>query len=732
MKAITAKCCFILIFLFNCFICFSQQQKSYFVSANGNDQNAGNSSEKPWRSIEKINLSSGLFNPGDSILFRRGDTFTGALNITVNGSPDDSIYVGAYGKGNKPVISGAKKISGWELHENGIYKAYYPDAPIKNLYVNNQLQTLARYPNAGFLNIDKTNEKKGFKCESLQQDVMFWKDANVIVRTNNWTWEKKRIKSFIAGNIVFETPASYECREQWGFYLNNHLQALDSVGEWYYNTNDKYLYLKLPGGKNPEETEVEAVIFDTGLSVSGEYCAISELNFEKYSNAGININCRSTSVFGCCISKTCYYGIKVRAPHTSFVNCQFNDIYGNGIDLFSSVHATIEGCRFNNIGLHPELSLSGQQKQVGILSISSTNTIVRHCLIDSVGYSGILFLSDSCVVEKNIITHAMMRLNDGGALYCYGATAKHGMIRNNIIEHVYGYGGATETGEPEIFLGIYLDNQSNNLLVEKNTIAYAGGGIHGNAGTFNNHIKKNICYGNKDNQMSMADWGTHDYIADYAIDTNILVCTDENTLPFNYICYKDICEIEKRAEFSSNYYINPYNKKIGFPGNRNFRQWKAEIDTTAKIAFFAQQSGETPKTELYTNKTHQVKTISLNGFYLDLDEQPVREFQLQPYSSKVVVAIKTSDIKRAVVNKPALLQYPNPISPGERITKTSIVRDKIITLSIIDLSGRCKVNKKLHENYYTIPDDIPTGLYIIKASANHQVYTSKIIIRNTK
>lgn len=77
--------------------------KNYYVdSAQGSDDNTGTSQSAPWRTITKANTAQLL--PGDSLLFRRGGTFGGILEISAKGKPSRRIVVGAYGDGRKPCI----------------------------------------------------------------------------------------------------------------------------------------------------------------------------------------------------------------------------------------------------------------------------------------------------------------------------------------------------------------------------------------------------------------------------------------------------------------------------------------------------------------------------------------------------------------------------------------------------------------------------------------------------
>ncbi|WP_197973918.1 right-handed parallel beta-helix repeat-containing protein [Streptomyces sp. Z423-1] len=77
---------------------------TYYVSAAGNDSNAGTSSSAPWRSLSKVN--SRTFQPGDTIRFRSGDSWVGQLWPKGSGVDGDPIAIDRYGDGAKPKIAG--------------------------------------------------------------------------------------------------------------------------------------------------------------------------------------------------------------------------------------------------------------------------------------------------------------------------------------------------------------------------------------------------------------------------------------------------------------------------------------------------------------------------------------------------------------------------------------------------------------------------------------------------
>lgn len=90
---------------------------TYYVSAAGSDSNAGTSSAAPWKSLAKVGLA--VLKPGDTVSFRRGDTWTGGIVTAQSGTSTAPITLNSYGTGNPPTVTGGK--SGNCIRINGSY-----------------------------------------------------------------------------------------------------------------------------------------------------------------------------------------------------------------------------------------------------------------------------------------------------------------------------------------------------------------------------------------------------------------------------------------------------------------------------------------------------------------------------------------------------------------------------------------------------------------------------------
>ncbi len=76
----------------------------YIDQMIGNDTNDGTLSS-PWQSLANVNSTT--FLPGDSILFRAGQSWIGTLIPQGSGTGNDPIVMGRYGEGEDPIINGA-------------------------------------------------------------------------------------------------------------------------------------------------------------------------------------------------------------------------------------------------------------------------------------------------------------------------------------------------------------------------------------------------------------------------------------------------------------------------------------------------------------------------------------------------------------------------------------------------------------------------------------------------
>jgi len=114
------------VFLFAVFSVSASATTYYVSSSTGNDGNNGTSSSTAWQTITHVNAQS--FNPGDSILFKRGDVWNQSLTPPSSGTSGNPITFDAYGSGPAPNFTGYYDVpsSAWVLVTGNAWKAPLP------------------------------------------------------------------------------------------------------------------------------------------------------------------------------------------------------------------------------------------------------------------------------------------------------------------------------------------------------------------------------------------------------------------------------------------------------------------------------------------------------------------------------------------------------------------------------------------------------------------------------
>jgi parallel beta-helix repeat protein len=177
----------------------------YVDAVNGSDTNDGKSENTPWKSLDKVN--SVTYQPGDKILFRAGNNWTGQLAPKGSGASDAPITIDMYGDGNKPLIQ-----ANGEKNDT-IYLKNQSYWEINNLEVTNTGSTWGDYRGIS-INGDDYGEINHIYIQNCDvhdvNGLVGWISGNVadsslvpgITRGNGWNGSKN------TGGIVFNVQAT--------------------------------------------------------------------------------------------------------------------------------------------------------------------------------------------------------------------------------------------------------------------------------------------------------------------------------------------------------------------------------------------------------------------------------------------------------------------------------------------------------------------------------------------
>ena len=232
------------------------QATDYFVSSSeGDDDNTGLSAASPLASLAMVDTLE--LAPGDRVLLKCGDRWR-AEQLRVNGAGTavNPIVYGSYPPGcaDRPVLSGALPIAGWSHHSGSVYMADLSAGPnnglfpmgISQLFRSEERLPCGRWPNldTGYAFVDAA--PAGDQLTDAALPAADWTGAVLRIKTERWLLVNREVVS--SSGPTLNLNEAVACRggtcAGWGYFLQNHLAALDEDGEWSFDAaaNRVYLY----------------------------------------------------------------------------------------------------------------------------------------------------------------------------------------------------------------------------------------------------------------------------------------------------------------------------------------------------------------------------------------------------------------------------------------------------------------------------------------------------------
>ena len=194
---------------------------AYYVDPFGSDDNDGLTVNTPWRTISKVN--SEIFQPGDSILFKRNSVWFETLEVTSSGTTGSPILYGDYGTGELPVIDGSN------LRSSCIYLHTKNHIIIKNFSVRNNngngsIRIMYAFKVTVQDNIIFTTGKGGIFIENSSRCLL---TGNSITTPD--------------GSFAYETDGIYSQRNLLNKYEKNKIIIKNSHPEYHIDGIQSYL-----------------------------------------------------------------------------------------------------------------------------------------------------------------------------------------------------------------------------------------------------------------------------------------------------------------------------------------------------------------------------------------------------------------------------------------------------------------------------------------------------------
>jgi hypothetical protein len=436
-------------------------------------------------------------------------------------TPNSGIRITAY-PGETVTIDGTEVLTGWSLHQGSIYviKTTLSANDQNQIFVNGQMMTEARWPNTSDLfHVNWAQAQQGTNTSILADwflPPIDWTGAKIhfVSGTDGWSPEIATVTGSARGQLTFTLDdATYppDIQPQPGglYFLYRTLGALDSEGEWYYDSNASQLYFWAPGGVNPNTLDVRAKVRQYAFDLSSR-SGVTIPNIELFA-CSINMNSSSSNnvLDGLNVMYVSHYtdnldnnpnptsywqdhnldtGIILNGSGNTLKNSAIAWSAGNGVAVMGTNQTVFNNLIYNT-------GYNGNDA-VGI-SLFGTGHSIQYNTIHAGGQYLITIYSYPVNplnndVSFNNLFNAMLLGPDGGAFYTSEATGTGTRIHNNWVHD-------TQTAIfPVCPVGIYLDEGSVGFEVDQNVMwnnqcfnFYFNGANFTTFTTFNNNVHNN-------------------------------------------------------------------------------------------------------------------------------------------------------------------------------------------------------------------------------------------------
>lgn len=453
--------------------------QTYFISAQGNDQNSG-SIDAP---LKSINALAKRLKPGDGVYIRAG-RYSEVIDITgLEGQLDKPITLVAY-PGEEVIFDGSVLIEQeWQADKKGIFSTTL-DRDITQLFINDEMAITARWPNASFdddsvFDMEATwrhqgkestfgtmvdarpkGLEEGVNQQTLAQTGIDFTGAVAVLNINAWMSYAQHVAKHEAGSDQFTYDTTtmkgnlnmlknekfFSHKKKLGHYYLEGLMALDAEKEWYFTPEDKKLYLKPQAGQKPQDLKIRAKVQDFNLLIKkSQHLKIQGIQFFA---STLNIaNCANMTVDDCHFKypsfnkfvlgefgKNQYTKIEnsmsteMEPSNNRVSNCVFE--YADGPALKMTGYKNIVE---NNLFHHIDFTCIGGGDGGTIEMGKGRHTTFRYNTVHTAGNSEGYRSGPADIVEYNYLHNMSLLQHDGSAINCGVYAIKDVKVSHNWI-----------------------------------------------------------------------------------------------------------------------------------------------------------------------------------------------------------------------------------------------------------------------------------------------------------
>ncbi len=459
--------------------------KIIYVSPDGNDENSGEKGS-PVASLSgavkalrvyraenglpkggiKIEFALGTYNVTEGITLTAEDSgteespivFAGAdgANVLFNGGvildPSDfkpaddafnSLLQTEEAKENVLMIdltkTGCYDLENKDIYpEQGFTEEFFDDyhAYRQELFVNGKRQTVARWPNSGYIHpevdtkntVSDTNGKKYGKIFIAEEQSAVWRNTDNI-RFYGYPYfdykavflNKISVSDDEAALLYPMTDGSENLRSTCLYYVSNIPQELDAPGEYYWDTKTNILYYWPDTDLSASEIYISQFT-ETPFTFSDcSYITFDNLSAQYLRNGFINGSGDHVTVSNCCISDIAgLAAINLSGDYITVKGCLLHDLATKGIRVTSG---DIPTQTMGNTVITDNIIYEWQQVYTlynAAIDINGMGFLVSHNELYDSPHVAVEVAAGQCIIEYNSIYNCCKECSDCAAIHTMG------------------------------------------------------------------------------------------------------------------------------------------------------------------------------------------------------------------------------------------------------------------------------------------------------------------------
>jgi len=376
-----------------------------------------------------------------------------------------------------------------------------PSPPTLELYVNGVPMTLARWPNEGFVGIEKlvqagstkTNEPSVLQYLSNRHERWIHATDPWLFGYFHFLWADATIKvariDTAAKTITTERPYSYagngmSAEQGIQYYAFNLLEEIDLPGEWYLERETGTLYLYPPTevqSGNLSNATVELGMLSTPMLTmnSTSNVTIQGLTFDLARFDGVVAeNCQACSLIGCTVSRMAGNGVLVHGGNQNrLIGCDIHTIGRRATEVIGGDRATlsagnqlVENCCIHDFGRL-------DRTYTPAIQLEGVGNRVAHNLMYNGPSSAMRIEGNDHVIEMNEVHSMVLESDDQGAMELFANPSYRGVVFRHNYFHQIGKAG----NEVQVHgqAAIRFDDAISGMLVYGNVFRQSAAGNFG-------------------------------------------------------------------------------------------------------------------------------------------------------------------------------------------------------------------------------------------------------------